>query len=93
MDKEIYTEVFRHSEWCKNNEPNQLAHDYWDELDPRTRASDCFDVVFAKVDIFLANKWYFETVSPTAQYSPIPIRDMDLYIKFLEIIKKTQNGR
>ena len=48
--------VFRQCEGCRNNEPNQLAHQFCDEIDPRTRANYCFHVVFPKEDILLTNE-------------------------------------
>ena len=48
--------VFRQFEGCRNNEPNQLAHRFCNEIDPRTRANDCFHVVFPKEDLFLTNE-------------------------------------
>lgn len=61
----MHTEVFRHYEGCRSNKLNQMSHLYCSKLDLRTRAEYCFDVVFAKVDIFLANESYFEIVDPT----------------------------
>ena len=70
VDKEMHTKVFRCSKGCRNNQPNQPAHYYCNELDPRKRANDCFDVAFTKVHINLANELCFETVSPRI---PIPV--------------------
>ena len=38
----------------------QRAHKYCLEGDPVTKATDCFESVFAKVDTFLANQLCFE---------------------------------
>ena len=40
-----------------------MVHQYCNELDPRTRTNDCFDVAFTKVDVFLANELSFGKVS------------------------------
>ena len=41
------------------------------------KATKCFDSVFSKVDICLANKLCFEKVQDLI---PIPLRDIDLYM-------------
>ena len=48
--------VFRQCEECRNNEPNKLAHQFCNEIDPRTRANDCFHVVFPKEGLYLTNE-------------------------------------
>lgn len=50
-DKEMHAEVFTRFQGCRNNQPNQRAHHYYNEFDPRIRTENCFNVVFAKVDI------------------------------------------
>ena len=53
-----------------------MTYYYCNELDPRTRANDSFDLAFTKVDIlFLAKKLCFETVSPSI---PIPVQHVVL---------------
>lgn len=54
----------------------QHAHKYCLEGDPVTKATDCFESVFAKVDTFLANQLCFEKGKDLL---PIPVRDTDLY--------------
>ena len=50
-------------------------------------ANDCFDAVFGKLDIFLANKFCFGTVGPTI---PMPVRDVDLYTSRERLLKSSE---
>lgn len=36
----------------------QLAYQFCNQLDPRTKANNVFDAVFAEVDIYLANQLF-----------------------------------
>ena len=60
-----------------NEEPGQQLHDYCLLVDLVTKATQCFNGAFSKVDIYLANELCFEKVSET---NPIPVRDIDLYM-------------
>ena len=69
MDKEMNTVVFRRCERCRNNEPNELAHQLCNELDSKTKDNNCFDAVFAEIDIFLANKLFWNRQSSDSNTS------------------------
>ena len=72
----MYNEVYQRCMGCRDEEPNQQAHEYCLEVDPVTKANDCFTAVFEKIDLFFANELCFEKVKDTI---PIPVRDTDLY--------------
>ena len=50
-------------------------------------ANDCFDAVFGKLDIFLANEFCFGTVGPTIA---MPMRDVDLYTSRERLLKNSE---
>ena len=75
--KEMYVEVYKRCEGCTNDEAGQQAHEYCLLVDPKTKAVECFEAVFSKVDIYLANELCFEKVKDII---PIPVRDVDLYM-------------
>ena len=87
MRKEMYVEVCKRYGGCVNEEPGQQSHDYCQLVDPATKATECFDSVFSKVDIYLTNELCLEKVQDLI---PIPVRDVDLYMnreKLLENLK------
>ena len=47
MVKEMHVKLSKRCEGSRNNKPNQLAHYCCNEIDPRTRANNCFDAVFS----------------------------------------------
>ena len=77
MCKEIYVEVYKRCGGFVNEEPGQQSHDYCLLVDPATKATECFDSVFSKIDMYLANELCFEKVQDLI---PIPVRDIDLYM-------------
>ena len=77
MFKEMYVEVCKRCGGCVNEEPIHQSHDYCLLVDPATKATECFDSVFSKVDIYLANELCFEKMQDLI---PIPVRDIDLYM-------------
>ena len=77
MCKEMYVEVYKRCGGCVNGEPGQQSYDYCLLVNPATKATESFDSVFSKVDIYLANEACFEKVEDLI---PIPVRDIDLYM-------------
>ena len=71
----MYAEVYKRCDECVNEKPGQESHDFSLLVDPVTKATECFNGVFSKVNIYLANELCFEKVSET-----IPVRDIDLYM-------------
>ena len=67
-----------------NEEPGQQSHDYCLLVDPAAKATECFDIVFSKVDIHLANELCFEKVQDLI---PIPVRDIDLYMNRKKLLE------
>ena len=71
---------------CVNEELGQQSHDHCLVVDPVTKATECLNSAFSKVDIYLADELCFKKVH---QMIPIPVRDIDLYKnwkKLLEIL-------
>ena len=60
MCKEMYVEVYKRCVGCVNEEPGQQSHDYSLLADFATKATECFDSVFSKIDICLVNELCFE---------------------------------
>ena len=86
MCKKMYGEVYKKRDGCVNEEHGQQSHDYCLLVDSVTKATECFNGAFSKVDIYLANELCFEKVSKTI---PIPVCDIDLYMnqeKLLETL-------
>ena len=77
MCKEMYVEAYKRCGECVNEDPGQQTHDYCLLINPDSKVTECFDSVFSKVDIYLANELCFEKVQ---EMIPIPVRDIDLYI-------------
>ena len=77
MCKEMYVEVYKRCGGCVNEEPGHQSHDYCLLVDLATKATECFDSVFSKIDIYLVNELCFEKVQDLI---PIPVRDIDLYM-------------
>ena len=51
MCKEMYAEVYKSCDRCENEEPGQQSLDYFLLADPVTKATECFNGAFSKVDI------------------------------------------
>ena len=68
-----------------NEEPGQQLHDYCLLVDLVTKATECFNGAFSKVDIYLANELCFEKVSAT---NPIPVRNIDFYMNREKLLDK-----
>ena len=86
MCKEVYGAIYKKRDGCVNEEPGQQSHDYCLLVDPVTKATECFNGAFSKVDIYLANELCFKKFSKTI---PIPVCDIDLYMnreKLLETL-------
>ena len=76
MCKEMYLEVYKRCDGCGNEQPGQQSRDCCLLVDPVTKATECLNSAFSKVDVYLANELCFEKVYQTI---PIPVRDIDLY--------------
>ena len=84
MCKEMYAVVYKRCDGCVNEKPGQQSHDYCLLVDPVTKATECFNGVFSKVDIDLANKSCFDKVS---QKITIPVHDIDLYMNLEKLLE------
>ena len=51
MCKEMYAEVYKSCDRCENEEPGQQSLDYFLLADSVTKATQCFNGAFSKVDI------------------------------------------
>ena len=76
MCNEMYLEVYKRCDGCVNEEPGQQSHNYCLLVDPVTKATECFNSAFSKVDIYVADELCFKKVNQTIT---IPVFGIDLY--------------